>query len=129
TYIDNAAEAHVLAADRLRPGAACAGRAYFISQGNPVALWPWLGEILSATGTRSVRRSMGYRRAYSIAAVMELAYRVLRLGGEPPLTRFVVTQLAKSHYFNIEAAERDLGYVPRVSSAEGVARLLTSLEV
>ncbi|MCP4592311.1 MAG: NAD-dependent epimerase/dehydratase family protein, partial [bacterium] len=47
TYIDNAAEAHVLAADRLRPGAACAGRAYFISQGNPVALWPWLGEILS----------------------------------------------------------------------------------
>src|SRR5262249_29114610 len=40
TYIDNAAAAHLLAADRLAPGSPVAGQAYFISQGEPVALWP-----------------------------------------------------------------------------------------
>lgn len=46
TYIDNAADAHLKAADRLSPDAACAGKPYFVSQGEPVELWPWLGQIL-----------------------------------------------------------------------------------
>src|SRR5207237_4860169 len=39
TYVDNAAHAHVDACDRLEPGAAHAGRAYFIAQTEPVRLW------------------------------------------------------------------------------------------
>ena len=31
-YIDNAAEAHLLAADRLEPGSAVAGKTYFFTQ-------------------------------------------------------------------------------------------------
>jgi nucleoside-diphosphate-sugar epimerase len=127
TYIDNAAEAHLLAEDRLRPGAPCAGKAYFISQGEPVRLWPWLNEILAAAGAPTVSRSISYRTAHRIGALLEVVHRLLGSAKEPRMTRFLASQLAKSHYFNIEAAKRDLGYEPRVSTTEGVARLVAWL--
>ncbi len=126
-YIDNAAEAHVQAAEALGPEAACAGRAYFISQGEPVCLWPWLNRIIEAVGLEPGRRVLRYTTAFHMGAIFEALYRTLRLGGEPRMTRFLAAQLAKSHYFDITAARRDLGYVPRVSTAEGVQKLIASL--
>src|SRR5260370_994376 len=38
TYIDNAAAAHLLAADHLTPGAPCAGRVYFVTNGEPLPI-------------------------------------------------------------------------------------------
>ena len=127
TYIDNAADAHLRAADALAPGAACAGRAYFISQGEPVVLWPWLGRILAGAGLPPVRRQIGLGTAYFAGALCEGVYRLLGLTREPPMTRFLATQLAKSHYFDLSAARRDLGYVPGVGTEEGLERLLASL--
>ena len=49
------------------------------------------------------------------------------LRGEPPLTRFLVEQASTAHWFDISAARRDLGYRPRVSMAEGLARLTAHL--
>lgn len=123
TYIDNAADAHLLAADRLAPGAACAGHAYFISQGVPVELWPWLNEILVAGGLPPVRRNVSFEAAYAVGALFEVIYKLFRLRREPAMTRFLATQLAKSHYFNIDAARRDLGYSPGVTTPEGLARM------
>lgn len=126
-YIDNAAEAHLLAADALQPGGACAGRAYFIAQDEPVSLWPWLNGIIEAMGIEPVRRTVSYRRAYRLGAVLEGVYRVLRLSGEPLMTRFLATQLAKSHYFNTSAARRDFGYAPKITTENGVKRLIAWL--
>lgn len=125
TYIDNAAEAHLLAADRLAPGAACAGRAYFISQGEPVRLWDWLNGLLARLGVPPGRRRVSYRIAYAAGAVLEAAHRAFRLRGELRMTRFLAAQLALDHYFDISAARKDLGYVPRVTTAEGVDRLVS----
>lgn len=127
TYIDNAAEAHLLASDELRPGATCAGRAFFISQGEPVSLWPWLNRILSAVGAPPVTRQLSFSTAYPIGAVMEAAYGLVGARGEPRMTRFLACQLAKSHYFDIGAAKRCLGYHPRVSTDAGVERLIAWL--
>ncbi|MGB0715890.1 MAG: NAD-dependent epimerase/dehydratase family protein [Phycisphaerae bacterium] len=124
TYIDNAADAHLQAADALDSHDACCGRAYFISQGEPVALWPWINELLESLGAPCVRKSVSYGMADTIGRVLETVYRTCRLKGEPPMTRFVASQLAKSHYFCIDAARRDLGYEPRVSTEEGMARLI-----
>src|SRR5439155_6935 len=44
-YVENAADAHLLAADRLGR-APIDGQAYFISQGAPLVLWAWLNMIL-----------------------------------------------------------------------------------
>lgn len=128
TYIDNAAEAHVLAADALSPSAPCAGRAYFISQGEPVALWPWLNELLKAVGAPPVTKKISPAMASLLGATLEGVHTIFRLRSEPLMTRFVANQLAKSHYFDISAARRDLGYFPRISLQDGMERLIDWLK-
>lgn len=120
-YVDNAAEAHLLAADRLAPDSSLAGKAYFISNSEPVNLWDFINQILGAAGLPPVRKSMSANTAYRVGAVMEMLYRVLP--GEPPMTRFVARQLSTSHWFDLTAARRDLGYEPSVSIDEGLRRL------
>ena len=127
TYVDNAAEAHLRAAEALAAAASCAGRAYFLSQGEPVPLWPWLNEILAAVGIPKVTQTVSYRRAYRVGAMLEGVHRLVPTVREPRMTRFLAVQLAKSHYFDISASRRDLGYHPRISTAEGVHCLLKSL--
>lgn len=122
TYIDNAAHAHLLAADALAESSSCAGHAYFISDGEPVVLWDWLAQVIRSAGLPPVKKSVFFKNAYRIGATLEIIHRLLPLFGEPRLTRFVATQLAKSHYFDISAARRDLAYAPIVSPAEGLER-------
>jgi nucleoside-diphosphate-sugar epimerase len=124
TYVENAAEAHLLAADALASvNSRVAGKAYFVSQGEPVSCWRWIDEILALVDLPPVRKSISLKTAWRVGRVGEAAYRVLRLKGEPPMTRFLAAQLATSHWFDIGAARRDLGYVPRVSTAEGMRQL------
>lgn len=123
TYVDNAADAHLNAADRLAPGAACAGRAYFVTNGEPVELWDFLNRVLAVHGLPAVTRVMPLWRAKLAGRVLEAVHTALRLPGEPPLTRFVASQLGTSHWYDIAAARRDLGYEPKVSVAEGLRRL------
>jgi len=122
-YIDNAAEAHVLAAERLAENPDLSGRIYFLSQGEPNGAWDMINAILRAAGRPPVNGAVPYPLARLLGAVCELAFKIFRLPGEPPMTRFVADALAKSHWFDIQAARRDLGYVPHVSLAEGLKRL------
>jgi nucleoside-diphosphate-sugar epimerase len=124
TYVENAAQAHLLAADALAmPDSPAAGKAYFISQGEPVNCWQWIDEILALAGLPPVRKSISFNAAWRFGAVCETVYRVMGLSGEPPMTRFLAAQLARSHWFDISAARRDLGYSPRVSTEEGMRQL------
>jgi len=136
-YVENAAAAHLQAADALageaftgepRAGESpVGGRAYFISQGEPVNCWRWIDELLEMAGLERLTRSISAQAAWRIGAAMEVAYRVLRLPGEPRMTRFLAAQLSRSHYFNISRARRDFGYEPRISTAEGMRRLAEAL--
>jgi nucleoside-diphosphate-sugar epimerase len=129
TYVENAAEAHVWAADllavepRATPGNSPGGKAYFLSQGQPVNCWQWIDEILALAGLPAVRKSMSFKTAWRLGAACEAFYRLTGLAAEPPMTRFLAAQLAKSHWFDISAAKRDLGYRPRVSTEEGMRRM------
>ncbi len=128
TYIDNAAEAHLLASDRLAPGSSIAGKAYFIAQGEPLPVWDLVNAILAAAHLPPVRRSISPRLAYLAGAVCEGLYRSLGIASEPPMTRFVAQELSTAHWFNLDAARRDLGYAPRISTAEGLQRLESWLQ-
>jgi 2-alkyl-3-oxoalkanoate reductase len=127
TYIDNAADAHVLAADRLAPGSPVAGKAYFISNGEPIPLWDLVNRILAAGGGAPVTRIVPVWLAYAAGWLTETVYAALRRRDEPPLTRFVVRELTTAHWFNITAARRDLGYEPKMSTKEGLRCLGAAL--
>ena len=127
TYVDNAARAHLSAADRLAPDAPCAGRAYFVVQEEPVQLWTWIAELLAALGEPPVTRRLSARTARAAGAVLERVWSLLRLGGEPPMTRFVAQQLALSHSYDPEPARRDLGHREEIGMAEATRRLVEHL--
>ncbi|MGW8180600.1 MAG: NAD-dependent epimerase/dehydratase family protein, partial [bacterium] len=123
TFIDDAAEAHLLAADKLEPGSTVAGRTFFISQGEPLPLWDFVNQVLAAADVPEITKSVSPRLAYLAGAVLEGLYRTLPLRGDPPMTRFLAEELSTAHWFNIEAARRDLSYEPKVSFEEGFASL------
>ena len=122
-YVENAAAAHLLAADALRPDAPVCGKAYFISNGESVNCWRWINDILQLAGIAPVTRKISLPAAYAAGAALEGLWTLLRRTDEPRMTRFLAAQLGTSHYFNIAAARRDLSYVPHVSMAEGMRRL------
>ena len=84
TYVENAAQAHLSAAARLSPGSGVAGRAFFISQGEPVPLWDFIDRILEAANLPAVTGVVSPRLAYAAGWLCEVLYGRLRLKGEPP---------------------------------------------
>ena len=123
TYVDNAADAHVLALARLDVGSPIAGKVYFISQGEPVTQEWLINAWLRADGFPAEARRMPLGLAKFLGAACENIYLALGIKSEPPLTRFIVEQLSTAHWFNINAARNDLGYAPKVSMQEGLVRL------
>jgi nucleoside-diphosphate-sugar epimerase len=126
-YIDNAARAHLQAADRLAVGSPVAGKAYFLSQGEPLPVWEVVNRILAAGNLPPVRRTISPRLAYAAGALLETIYRLFSLSGEPRMTRFLAKELSTAHWFDLSAARRDFGYDPQVSFEEGMDRLQRSL--
>jgi nucleoside-diphosphate-sugar epimerase len=127
-HVENAADAHIDAEKAIAPtGSPAAGRPYFITNGEPVVLWEWVNGLLLALGEPRVTRRISLRAATAIGCACEIAWSLLPVRAEPPMTRFIAAELAKDHWFDISAARRDLGYAPRVGMAEGTARLVASL--
>jgi nucleoside-diphosphate-sugar epimerase len=122
-HVENAALAHVLALDALAPGAPCAGKAYFISQGEPIETGDMINRMLAAARVPGVDKRIPYPLAYALGAILEMAWGLLPLKGEPPMTRFVANQLATAHWFNIGAARKDLGYEPEIDIRQGMEAL------
>lgn len=122
-YIDNAAMAHLQAADHLDIGSVVAGKPYFLSQGEPLPIWEVVNRILDADGIPPVSRTISPELAYKIGVVLEKIYKLFRLKGEPRMTRFVAHELSTAHWFDLSAAKRDFAYNPEISFDEGIDRL------
>jgi nucleoside-diphosphate-sugar epimerase len=123
THVENAAAAHLQAADALSAGSPVCGKPYFLSQGEPVSCWDWIDEVLALAGLPPVGGRVSLGTACMAGAVLERVHRLFRLPGEPRMTSFLALQLGRSHYFDISRARRDFGYHPRISTAEGMQRL------
>ncbi len=127
-YIDNAADAHMQAAEQLDVNSVVAGKAYFLSNDEPLPLWDVVNRILAAGNLPPVTKTISPGLAYSIGAILEKIYRTFNLSGEPRMTRFVARELSTAHWFDLGNARRDFGYEPKVSVDEGMRRLQDWLE-
>src|SRR3546814_10925625 len=123
TCFDNAAQAHFDAFAHVAVGAACAGRAYFSSNGEAKTARETINGLLCAAGAPTVDKTIPFGVAYTVGAVSEAAWSLLRLRGETPMTRFLAEPLSTTHWYAMTPATPEFGYLPHVSFAQGVARL------
>jgi nucleoside-diphosphate-sugar epimerase len=122
-FVENAALAHVKALDELLGASRCAGKAYFVTNNEPMPQGEIITKLLAAIGTAVKIRAIPVGVAKTAGAICETAWRTFGLKSEPPVTRFAVEQLATAHWFDTSAAERDFGYLPTISIDEGLERL------
>lgn len=122
TFVTDAVDAHVAALDAVAPGAACHGRAYVISGGDPRPVRELVEGICRAAGVRFAPRTVPRRLALGVGSVVERAWPRVR-DDEPPITRFLAEQLGTAHWFDPRPARDDLGWTAQVTVDEGLARL------
>jgi nucleoside-diphosphate-sugar epimerase len=127
-YVDNAADAHLLAAEKLSSNPLLSGNIYFISQDDPISKWTLANAFLEAAGLPPIHGRVSARTAYLAGGLFELIYTILGIKKDPPITRFAAKEAATSHWFNISRAKKDLGYAPAISTQEGLRRLKKWLE-
>lgn len=122
-WVENAARAHLLALDRLKPGARIAGKVYFITNGDPRPIEFIINMIMDVYGLPPAKRHVPRWLAYAGGWFFEKAHDTLHLRSEPLVTPFVVDELTKSQWFNISGARNDLGYDPGITIEDGARRL------
>ncbi|MDD9950708.1 MAG: NAD-dependent epimerase/dehydratase family protein [Zetaproteobacteria bacterium] len=124
-HVFNAAQAHLQVLDKMRAHKDWGGKSYFIGQHKPVLLWDFLRQLLERSGQRNVNfRSVPYTLARVAGATYESMYQALGFDHrEPPMTRFLASQLYHSHYFSHQSATKDFGYFPSISTQQGLEEL------
>ena len=126
--VETAVAAHIAAARGLQPEAAHAGRAYFVGQERPVRLWDWVDGLLRELGIPPVKRRVPFAVAYGAGTTCEALWWLGRLRGEPPMTRFIALQLARSHSYSMEPARRDFGFREPLGIEQATAQLVAALK-
>jgi nucleoside-diphosphate-sugar epimerase len=117
-HVDNVVEALLLTAAKGR-----AGEAYFVTDGDRVVFREFVSALIETQGVEPPTRSVPSAVAAAMAAASETVWRLLRLGGEPPLTRFAFWVSSQECTIDISKARRELGYEPVISRADGLAGL------
>jgi nucleoside-diphosphate-sugar epimerase len=121
THVDNVVEGLLLAAARGRPG-----EAYFVTDGDPVTFRAFISALLETQGVEPPTRSMPAWLGAAVAAGGEATWRVLRLGGEPPLTRLALWLSSQECTIDISKARSELGYEPVITREAGLTDLRTA---
>lgn len=93
--------------------------AFNLSHGEPVPMQAFIADIFRRLDLPTPTREVPYRVAHAAAHMAELAWTLLPLRGEPPVTRFGIDVLSFSKTFDIAKARSVLG-APSQTLAEGV---------
>ena len=130
TYVSNLVDAILMAEEKLGPGSAVSGQAYFVTNGEPMAFFDFVEKVLVELGYPPIKGKVPYWLAYGVAAIAE-GFDTLKggtLNSESKLTRFAVRYMVTHHYYSIEKAYQDFGWRPRVSLAEGIKRTVAAIK-
>jgi nucleoside-diphosphate-sugar epimerase len=118
THVDNVVEGLLRAYERGRPG-----EPYFVTDGEPVVFRDFVSDLVATQGVAIPDKSIPAGVASAAAAAAEAFWSAARRPGSPPLTRFVVWVSSQECTIDIGKAQRELGYAPVKSHAEGLEEL------
>jgi 3beta-hydroxy-delta5-steroid dehydrogenase/steroid delta-isomerase len=124
-HVDNLVHAHLLAAQALAADSPVAGKAYFVSDGEPAAMFDFVKPFFEGLGYQVPKPNIP-------AAPLRLLMRAwqwlhFKLGiAEPLFTPHELNKLVISHVVYCDAARRDFGYEPIRSVADGMAESIES---
>lgn len=118
-FIDNAADAHLLAAEKTAVDERLSGKVLVLAQDEPLVLWDFIGKIESWTGRKMILLSLPKSVVMPVGKLMECFFRLTDIQSSPCLTRNIVIELAGSHVFNIKELKNSLGFLPSVSVQKG----------
>ncbi|CCH87662.1 NAD-dependent epimerase/dehydratase [Modestobacter italicus] len=118
TYVDNAVDALVAAVD-----VPAHGEALVVSNGEPRPVAEVIARLCRAAGVPAPRRRVPVGVAWAAGAAVEAVWAATQRRDTPPLTRFLTGQLSTAHWFDQRRTRAVLRWSPRVTLAEGFARL------
>ena len=118
THVENTVEGLLCAAEHGR-----GGRAYFVTDGDPLPFRDFVGELIATQGVTPPEGSVPTAVARALAATGETAWKLLPLGGAPPLTRFASWVASQECTIDDTRARSELGYAPVVTREAGMREL------
>lgn len=115
-HVDNVIEGVQCALDR-----GTSGRAYFINDRGALTFREFVASIAGTQGLSIDKiRSLPYPLVFAIGRLMELWSALTFRKTDPPLSRALVRMIGRQFTTDDAAARRDMGYVGKVSRAEGL---------
>lgn len=119
-FVDDAAAAHVAAAEKVAENPSLSGKAYVIVQDDPMLLWDFIDQIRSIKGQSPVWLGLPAGVAYPVGKAMEFLYKNFRIPFAPLLTTHTARELSSTHVFDNRPALEELGFKPQVTVPEGM---------
>jgi len=118
THVENLVHAVLLGLENGR-----GGEAYFVADAEESSLESFLSELAHTAGVELPRRSLPGAVVRPIATVLDAAYRMVGSSTPPPITRFAAAMMSRTITVRTDKAERELGYAPVITLAEGFEAL------
>ncbi len=117
-HIDNLVQAIVLALKNGHPG-----EAYFIVDDGQRTMHEMITGMAHAVGVALPNRSIPQWAGDAVGVILEFTWRTFSLKGAPPLTRHAAMVMSRDCTLSGEKAKAELGFIPKVTVEEGLARL------
>ncbi|XP_045676462.1 sterol-4-alpha-carboxylate 3-dehydrogenase, decarboxylating isoform X3 [Phyllostomus hastatus] len=128
TFVENVVHGHILAAEHLSQDTALGGKAFHITNDEPIPFWTFLSRILTGLNYEAPKYHIPYWVAYCLAILLSLlvmvASPVIQL--QPTFTPMRVALAGTFHYYSCEKAKKVLGYQPLVTMDDAVERTVQS---
>ncbi len=118
TYIENLTEALWMAANNEN----AIGETFIISDGLEINWRQFIQKICQELKVHPPRFSVSFHFGYMLASLIEVVYKLFKIYGEPPITRYRIRNVGLDYHFSIEKAKSILGYSPRIDLDEAIKR-------
>jgi len=128
TYVNNVVDGHILAAIQLGPDSKICGKAYNITNDEPVFFWKFMAEMLSGLGYDEPKYRLPYFLIYAVATILMLFVTLLRpiCSWTPTFTPMSVALAGTHHYYSSKRAQNDIGYKPQIPMTHAIAETVKS---